>query len=556
MKNKLSLFFLIYNVVFSGYSQARNAPSEEVLSLPLFSKKMVVAHNMTHLIYAKGFDTRQKPKSYYNADGKISNLGGSQQYATMISLLGNKKSLEKTVEFEMRTALKLGVDGFQFFYPADGNEELLIKMDQIILAYFKVAEKKNIDFKFSISICVPNVWEDYTQVDIEDFLSKHIKYLVSKTKKSTKWLKSPDGRYVFFLWVPDGIYQGLQGKHWLAYKSPQFIDGAANAYYNISKKAGIDIAYVYHVRWPEKKEYMDAVLKNYPAIWGWTRGLEISESMKNLAKRCKIEKRTYTQTVYPDYYTSKLYEKAKMSNHYGNMIHNFDYLTGMKPTEVERHAQVLDLSRTYRTLLQEAVDNDADMINFVTWNDYPEGHHLAPEINHNFGFAVLLKYYKDVWIQNRKIPETEVAVVFYKKYPFKIKPLLFDIDVYQKHSVVPGEAEDKIEVVTLLKEAAEVFCNGIKIGDGIAGINVHFSPMTIGKVSVSVKRRGEEILSVDPSEWITDAPFRTDRLTYSYSSEFDTYFKEVFGENMIAPKSDQYVKLPGKEVNWKYLLKK
>lgn len=537
------------------FSQARNAPSNEVLSRPLFTEKMVVAHNMTHLIYTKGFETRQKPKAYYSPSGKTKNIGGSQQYATMISLLGKKQSLEKTVEFEMRSALAMGVDGFQFFYPADGNENLLNQMDQIILAYFKVAEKKNIDFKFSICICVPNVWENFTQVNIEDFLAKHLKYLTSKTKKSKKWLKSPDGRFVFFLWVPDGIYQGLNGKHWLAYQSSQFIDGAAEAYYNIAEKVGVDIAYVYHVRWPEKKEYMDAVLKNYPAVWGWTRGLEISESMKKLAERCKLENRTYTQTVYPDYYTSKLYEKAKMTNHYGNMIHSFSDVAKMKPSEVERHAQVLDLSKTYRTLLKEAVDNDAAMINFVTWNDYPEGHHLAPEINHNFGYTVLLKYYKELWKNGTKIPEKESAVVFYKKYPFAAKPTLYDVDVYQKLKVVPGEEEDKIEVVALLKEPADIYCNGDLIGKGSPGINSYYAPMKAGKVVVEVKRNNRVVIAVHPVEWITEAPFRADRLTYSYSSEFDTYFKEIFGDEAVAPVSDQYVEIEGETPNWKLKLK-
>ena len=43
------------------------------------------------------------------------------------------------------------------------------------------------------------------------------------------------------------------------------------------------------------------------------------------------------------------------------------------------------------------------------------------------------------------------------------------------------------------------------------------------------KSGAETIMTLEPPEPITDKPFRTDRLTYCYSTEFDRYYDALFG---------------------------
>ena len=81
-----------------------------------------------------------------------------------------------------------------------------------------------------------------------------------------------------------------------------------------------------------------------------------------------------------------------MGYHNSEMKQNKLSLSGM-----QRKYMTVGLSQTFRQQLEAAIRTDAPIINVITWNDYPEGHHLAPEVNHNFGFSILLTYYKSVW---------------------------------------------------------------------------------------------------------------------------------------------------------------
>ena len=50
-----------------------------------------------------------------------------------------------------------------------------------------------------------------------------------------------------------------------------------------------------------------------------------------------------------------------------------------------------------------------------------------------------------------------------------------------------------------------------------------------GSVKVLVSRAGEKTIDFFTPEWITDQPYRTDRLIYCFSSEFYNFQKDIFG---------------------------
>ena len=52
--------------------------------------------------------------------------------------------------------------------------------------------------------------------------------------------------------------------------------------------------------------------------------------------------------------------------------------------------------------------------------------------------------------------------------------------------------------------------------------------MEPGKVRVRVVRDGERVIEFETPQAISNVPLRTDRLTYSYSSEFDREFQKLF----------------------------
>ncbi len=61
-----------------------------------------------------------------------------------------------------------------------------------------------------------------------------------------------------------------------------------------------------------------------------------------------------------------------------------------------------------------------------------------------------------------------------------------------------------------------------------AGLTSTKFKMSNGPVSIAVSRSGKTTVKFSTPEGITDHPYRTDRLTYSYSSEFDRFYKNLY----------------------------
>jgi hypothetical protein len=211
------------------------------------------------------------------------------------------------------------------------------------------------------------------------------------------------------------------------------------------------------------------------------------------------------------------------------MYHSAEAAVKAGIDNVDRKQIITGLSYNFRKLFEFGIKENAPIINIITWNDYPEGHHLAPEINHNDGFSILLNYYKSVW---KALPSPyegrDVAIVFFKKYKHDVEPRPFNIPVvsFQKE-VIPQAWEDSIEVVTVLSSSAELKVNGNTKEVGAGLISTKF-PMEPGPVKVTIIRNGKAALDFVTPEGITDKPYRSDRITYTFSSEFDNFYKNLF----------------------------
>jgi hypothetical protein len=518
----------------------RNRPA---LDLPIASRKLVVAHYMTHMLYYRGVRTGHNwdPAMYW-PNGPAAKLGGLIQHYPMTVPFRTTRSLEESVEFEMRAAKRLGVDGFQFFYPCPPNDAFMAHCGRIIRAFFRVAAARKLDFKLTLCLCSP---DEGTQKRKTDFWVKHIGEILSKHRDSPHWLRRPDGRNVFFLWCPDALTDRLP-HHWQVKDNPRRVADVADAYEDLARRLSLRIAYVYHLRWPNDRAHLRAVLDNFPAVWGWTDSYATDDGWERVAAGCKARKRDYTQTVYPDYYTSKLYPHRKNAP----MLFRLEEALAIGRENTERQIQVCRLSYVFRQLLARAVRTDAALINLVTWNDYPEGHHLAPEINHNFGFALLLKHYKGIWQGRTRGVRRESAIVFYKKYRHDIVPKPFDFHRRIKRAVGPEKLEDGIEVVTILNAPADLFVNGRPCGPVGTGLVATTAPMAPGPVRVGVRRGGKTVLGFTAPEWITDRPYRTDRLTYCYSSQFGRIYRDLFADAKPMV-SDEYAEDKPGVPNWR-----
>lgn len=513
------IFSLLMSVSFVTSLHAEDELKNlDELRLPLTEKKLVVAHNMTHIVRYKGHKFEDGCNNeYYTMTGNFTeSLGGYTQVNVVADTYLKNATLEEAVEYEMRAAKRCGIDGFQFYYTLGqtGN-------DHIIETYFKVAKKKNIDFKFTFCFSHPSGSDENQK--LSEYASRVSTILEHVGRDNPHWLRTPDGRLIVYLWygeqladVPPVHEKNRLSSHYYA----------ARAYHRLGDAVGERFACIYSVNEKLNESSLHEILDYFPGIWLWTGPYDSQGYDEKVANICAERGREYTASVFNDFYTSKLLKRN--SPNWEISWARDAVAAGI--ASVERKYLQTGLSETFRNQLEFAIKIDARLVNVITWNDYPEGHHIAPEVNHNYGFAILLNYYKSIWTGKRSpYKDRDVAITFFKKYKNDIKPNPFDIHAINLGSTAPAEYEDSIEVVTILPQAAKLVVNDEMI-DVPAGLTVNRFPHQTGPVKVAIMRNGRMIKSFQTPEWITDRPLRTDRLTYSFSTEFQNFHKAIFGD--------------------------
>jgi hypothetical protein len=503
------VFVLIQNV--QAQDSLKNLPE---YSLPIANQKLVIAHCMTNIIKYKGHEYEDScDPDYYSPKGNItSSLGGLTQVKPMDESLRANFTLDEAVEFEMRAALRSGIDGFQFYYVLGAKS-----WDDIIKAYFRVAAEKHINFKFTFCISHPNGSTEALKV--AEFAHRINGIMDEVGRDNPHWLRTPDGRLIVYTWIGEHLADIPDDKAGLP---DQFY--IARAYKRLANAVHERFACVYTINTQISKRELNAYLDYFPAVWIWTLPYSKSYLGNMVADECRKRERTFTASVFCDFYTSKLLKKDTW-----DMYHSASDAVDAGIDNVERKYITTGLSYNFRKLFEFGINKNAPIINVITWNDYPEGHHLAPEINHNEGFSILLNYYKNKW---KGLPspyaDRDVAVVFFKKYNHNIKPSPFNIPVksFQKETI-PAAMEDSIEVITMLKSGGRLTVNGQSVHVDAGFISTKFK-MSVGPVHVSVIRDGVITVNFITPEGITDHPYRTDRITYTYSSEFNRFYNNLY----------------------------
>src|SRR6201996_7465558 len=229
-------------------------------SLPLTAQKLVIAHCMTNIIMYKGHEYEDSCNpSYYSAKGNITApLGGLTQVKPMDDTLRTKMTLDEAVEFEMRAAIRSGIDGFQFYYTLDNRS-----WDDIIKAYFRVADKKHINFKFTFCISHPNGSTEAAK--IAEFAERMNGVLDEVGRNNPHWLRTPDGRLIIYQWDGENLAdipadkQGLPNQYYIA-----------RAYKRLANAVHERFACVFTINKEISVEELNHFLDYFPATWIWT----------------------------------------------------------------------------------------------------------------------------------------------------------------------------------------------------------------------------------------------------------------------------------------------
>ena len=501
---------------FGCKSQAEDdmLADEHVLSLPITDRKLVIAHCMTNITRYKGhkFEDSCDPMYFSPSEPATAPLGGLTQVLPLADTFLVDKTLEEAVAFEMKAAIASGIDGFQFYYTLNNDS-----WDDIIKAYFKVAEEKKLDFKFTFCISHPSGGTEDSRINGFGGRMKNILETVGRNNRH--WLRTPDGRLVLYTWYGEGLANttiDLKGRPSQYYM--------ARAYHKLEKVTGEKFACVVSINEQISKEKLNVYLDYFPAVWIWTLPYTNDFIGNMVAEECRRRGRTFTGSAFSDFYTSKLLKKGTW-----DMFHSAKDAAAAGINAVERKYIVTGLSYNFRKQLEFSIKTEAPLINIITWNDYPEGHHLAPEINHNDGFGLLLNYYKKLWLKESAPFQKDIVIVFYKKYNHNTQPRPFNIPVVEiEKRGIDIKVEDSVEVVTILKEKGSITLNN-QTREVLPGLqSTRFAGLP-GPVSVTLRRNDRVIETVNSPEWITSQPYRTDRITYSFSNCTQDFYRDLFG---------------------------
>ncbi|NCD68738.1 endo-1,3-alpha-glucanase family glycosylhydrolase [Mucilaginibacter agri] len=503
--------FLMFCQASHAQDSLKNLPE---YSLPISNQKLVIAHCMTNIIRFKGhpFEDVCNPE-YYPPTGNISApIGGMNQVKPMEDSLLANATLDETVEFEMRAAMRSGIDGFQFYYVLGATS-----WDDIIKAYFRVADKKHLNFKFTFCISHPNGRAEAEKV--AEFARRINGIMDEVGHNNDHWLRTPDGRLIVYQWLGEPLAdipadkKGLPNAYYVA-----------RAYKRLADAVHERFACLFTINEEISKEKLNEFLDYFPATWIWTLPYGKDYLGNMVAEECAKRHRTFTGSVFNDFYTSKTQHKGTW-----DMYRSVSEAVAAGIDKMDRKYITCGLSYNFRKLWEFNIEHNVPITNVITWNDYPEGHHLAPEINHNESFSILLNYYKSQWKGlSSPYANKDVAIVFFKKYKHDVKPSPYNIPVvpFQKETI-PASWEDSIEVVSLLKTPGQVKVNG-HVANAAAGFSVHKFIMQNGPVDVSVSRNNSATIHFKTPEGITGKPYRADRITYTFSSEFDNFYRDLY----------------------------
>lgn len=492
--------------------------------------KKVIAHYMTNMVPSAEGERVWAAPELHDPDGPTAALGGLYLTLPMWPVLRPNLSLAAAAEFEIRSALQLGVEGFQFYYPLFGSAEPLRRYNRIVREFVRVAQAKFPGFKLSLCLALGGEFPQLGEQGRLQVWGAALRELLDETGASPSWLRTRTGALLNYHWVTDGFADGVGGMA----TTPEHVERVAAAFGRLADRAGQPMQWVFHLRRTAPDDrYLDAVLRHFPAVWGWVESDDEPAFWDEVARRCAAAGVAYTQTVYPGYFTSKVYARGDRAYR----LLPVEEAIARGTTGIERHYRQADLARGQVRLLQAALDRGAAIINYATWNDWPEGHHMAPEVNHGFGPAFLLRHFSALW-RGQPSPWRDAAAVFFKRHPAHAAPAN-GIAVRVDSRRNSPEAEDALQLVSILDQPASCEVNGRRAGLMPAGFQLTEIPRPegAGPVHVRLMREGKVIVDMVSPTNLEPAPRRVDRLTLSHTSTAGADFRAIFGEAPSAGES-------------------
>ena len=425
-------------------------------------------------------DAQAKTHSLTNS-AKWEDFGGAGWINRPLMPLGFKQSEEENAAFEVRRAMRAGLDGFAVDAWA-GDDGAKRRFEMLL----KAAEPYG--GKFQVTVCLDpacHVRGYAKDVPMWQRFADTVNYVLKFRESSA--LATFDGRpliltyHMRFIagWGPEELIAAEWTKFRAAVPKDVFLMG--------------DIDYL--VKWDDPKVDRVAAVrfaaKHFEALGGFIGaqgGWGLDPLVAETTKSCG---RIWCQPMLYQY-----------QNPRGAMIAS---------RGLDRLAANWENARK----------TGSRLIQFVTWNDYGEETTLAPSVTANYTLTRLCRHWAEWWKTGvePKIEEDEVHVVFRRTADWSAESWPYAM---RRFGNLP---EPVLEVVTLLKEPSTVQVKDYGEYEAPKGLFRKQFPLKAGLVAVRVRRSTlfvpKTVCGVIAPERVSDRRWREDYSCVAYGSNYE-----------------------------------
>ncbi len=165
-------------------------------------------------------------------------------------------------------------------------------------------------------------------------------------------------------------------------------------------------------------------------------------------------------------------------------------------------------SENYRTMWRNAIDDGADWVQLITWNDYSESTEVSPSTGTQYSFYDLTAYYA-AWFKSGHAPKiTNDAIYYFHRIQPSTASYNTALQLQPIHGAVPAEKfVDDIELLAFLTKPGTI---SITAGgktttmDAPAGMTSLRAPIAAGVPSFALARNGKTQIALTSAFPIVD----------------------------------------------------
>ena len=389
-------------------------------------------------------------------------------------------------KLEITRAMRAGIDGFAFDAWA-GGESAMRYLD----IFFEVAERMKVDFGLTICFDPSCHRRDIPMLDA----------YVESAKFVLRHRDSPNlarfhGKPLFFGYYSGGIVERIEGESfearsvrvaegWRKWREalgePVFLHGSVDGFLN-PKDPNAD--YTALGRWAGRTfDAVGAFTGSDHGIW-WGRDERLWRAVKEAGA-------VWSEPLIPQY-----------DNKLGGI------LTG-------RGLELL------HTPWRNAIARDAQLIQFVTWNDYGEETALAPSYGGNYTIMRMNRWFAERWKTGRRpVEEKDEIHVVFRRFLRTDEPFPF-------HSRL-APRPTALEVITFLKAPSTVEVRDYGTYDAPAGLYVKRFELHEGAIATRIRREGRAVLDWTCPERVAEMSWREDYELAAYGSSDEEEWAREF----------------------------